>query len=58
MGKRYNEIQPDQQEFILNQKNLTHEQIARLIGKARSHITNMLRILKLPDKIKKYIASV
>src|SRR2546423_2416066 len=33
----------------------THEDIARIVGKSRSHITNMLRLLKLPEPVKAYI---
>ncbi|MGQ9464470.1 MAG: ParB/RepB/Spo0J family partition protein [bacterium] len=40
----------------LNKKfNLTHEQIAQLVGKERSTITNGLRLLTLPEKIKEYL---
>ncbi|MEO0184352.1 MAG: ParB/RepB/Spo0J family partition protein [candidate division WOR-3 bacterium] len=40
----------------LNKKfNLTHEQIAQLVGKDRSTITNVLRLLTLPEKIKEYL---
>jgi ParB family chromosome partitioning protein len=34
---------------------LTHDQIAQLVGKDRSTITNALRILVLPEKLKKYL---
>lgn len=34
---------------------LTHEQIAQLVGKDRSTITNALRLLSLPDKVKTYL---
>ncbi len=40
----------------LNKKfNLTHEQIAQLVGKERSTVTNVLRLLTLPEKIKEYL---
>ncbi|MCX7994973.1 MAG: ParB/RepB/Spo0J family partition protein [candidate division WOR-3 bacterium] len=40
----------------LNKKfNLTHEQIAQIVGKDRSTITNILRLLSLPEKIKEYL---
>jgi len=40
----------------LNKKfNLTHEQIAQIVGKDRSTITNVLRLLTLPEKIKDYL---
>lgn len=32
--------------------NMTQEQIAKKVGKNRSTVTNMLRVLSLPDKIK------
>jgi ParB family chromosome partitioning protein len=34
---------------------LTHEQIAQLVGKDRSTITNTLRLLSLPKKLKDYL---
>lgn len=33
----------------------THEEIANIIGKSRSHITNHFRILALPEKVKRYL---
>jgi ParB family chromosome partitioning protein len=33
----------------------THEDIARIVGKSRTHVTNMLRLLKLPEPVKAYI---
>jgi ParB family transcriptional regulator, chromosome partitioning protein len=33
----------------------SHEQIAKIVGKSRSHVTNTLRLLKLPDAVKAYI---
>jgi ParB family chromosome partitioning protein len=35
--------------------NYTHEDMARVTGKSRSHITNLLRLLALPDKIKECV---
>ena len=32
-----------------------HEEIARIVGKSRSHVTNTLRLLKLPEPVKAYI---
>jgi len=40
---------------ILETKKLTHEQLAQIIGKSRSHVTNSLRILKLPAEIQNAI---
>lgn len=37
--------------------NLTQEQIAQAVGKDRVTVTNILRLLKLPDKIQKYLIS-
>ncbi|MCC6776735.1 MAG: ParB/RepB/Spo0J family partition protein [Hyphomicrobiales bacterium] len=33
----------------------SHEDIAKIVGKSRSHVTNTLRLLKLPDPVKAYI---
>lgn len=42
----------------LNKKfGLTHDKIAQLIGKDRSTVTNMMRMLNLPERIRKYIAN-
>ena len=35
----------------------TQEQLAKELGKSRSHIANMLRILQLPDEIKALVAT-
>ena len=35
---------------LLDQNGYTHEEIASRVGKSRSHITNLLRILKLPEE--------
>jgi ParB family chromosome partitioning protein len=35
----------------------THEDMARVTGKSRSHITNLLRLLALPEKIKECVNS-
>jgi ParB family chromosome partitioning protein len=33
----------------------SHEDIAKIVGKSRSHVTNTLRLLKLPEPVKVYI---
>jgi ParB family chromosome partitioning protein len=33
----------------------SHEEIAGIVGKSRSHVTNTLRLLKLPEPVKAYI---
>jgi ParB family chromosome partitioning protein len=35
----------------------THDDIAKLVGKSRVHVTNTLRLLKLSDKVQAYIHS-
>ncbi|AMN38701.1 ParB/RepB/Spo0J family partition protein [Rhodoplanes sp. Z2-YC6860] len=37
--------------------NHTQEEIAKIVGKSRSHIANTLRLLNLPEKVKAYINS-
>jgi ParB family chromosome partitioning protein len=39
-------------ERLTKEFNLTQEEVAKKVGKERSTVTNMLRILTLPDKIK------
>jgi ParB family transcriptional regulator, chromosome partitioning protein len=34
--------------ILIDEKKLTHEKLSSTIGKSRSHITNIMRILKLP----------
>lgn len=41
---------------LIDKFKLKHEQIGIMVGKSRSHISNMLRILELESSIKKYIA--
>ena len=36
--------------------SLTHEQIAQRVGKSRTSVTNTLRLLNLPDQVKKSLA--
>jgi ParB family transcriptional regulator, chromosome partitioning protein len=35
----------------------SHESIAGIVGKSRSHVTNTLRLLKLPEPVKAYITA-
>ncbi len=37
--------------------NLTQEELAKKVGKSRSHITNMLGLLQLPEEVKDYITT-
>ncbi len=40
---------------LLHKKSYTHQKLARTLGKSRTHITNMLRILKLPSSVQNSI---
>lgn len=40
---------------LVNEFNYTHEEMARVTGKSRSHITNLMRLLALPEKIKAFV---
>ncbi len=42
---------------IIHSLNITQEDLARRIGKSRSHVTNMLGLLRLPLNVKKMINS-
>ena len=40
---------------LLDELSLTQEALAKRLGKSRSHITNMLGLLSLPEEVKNYI---
>lgn len=40
---------------LINEFSYKHEELASVVGKSRSHITNMIRMLSLPDSIKMMI---
>ncbi len=42
---------------LVNEFNYTHEDMARVTGKSRSHITNLLRLLSLPKKLKDCVSN-
>ncbi|MBB3973092.1 ParB/RepB/Spo0J family partition protein [Hansschlegelia beijingensis] len=42
---------------LMGQFSYTQEDLARVIGKSRSHIANTLRLLKLPDAVKEHLAN-
>ncbi len=44
-------------QMMIDDFNYTHEQLAISMGKSRSLVTNLLRLLKLPQKIHEYIAN-
>lgn len=37
---------------IMQAKNLTHEELAKVLGKSQSYVTNMIGILRLPEEVK------
>lgn len=41
---------------LVNEFNYTHEDMARVTGKSRSHITNLLRLLSLPQRLKECVS--
>lgn len=40
---------------LMNNLNLTQEEVAKRVGKSRSHITNLLGLLKLPEEVKEMV---
>ena len=40
---------------IMDTKGLTHEELAKVLGKSQSYVTNMIGLLRLPDEIKVFI---
>ncbi|MBR9983224.1 MAG: ParB/RepB/Spo0J family partition protein [Wolbachia endosymbiont of Homalodisca vitripennis] len=40
---------------LIDEFSYTHEELALILGKSRSHITNMIRMLSLPDGVKTMI---
>ena len=44
-------------EKLASEYNRTHEDIARMVGKSRTHVTNTLRLLKLPEAVRAYIVA-
>ncbi len=42
---------------LLTQFKRTQEDVAQAVGKSRSYITNMLRLLNLPDGVQEYLAT-
>jgi len=41
---------------LADQFNYSQNDLARVIGKSRSHVANTMRLLKLPDSVKSYLA--
>lgn len=42
---------------MLEKLNLTQEELAKRVGKSRSHITNILGLLRLPLEVQKYVSN-
>ena len=40
---------------LAREYNHSHEDIAKIVGKSRSHVANTLRLLRLPEPVKAYI---
>jgi ParB family chromosome partitioning protein len=43
-------------EALASEFDYGQDQIAKIVGKSRAHVSNMLRLLKLPDPVKVYLA--
>lgn len=44
-------------ENLINRFQYTQEQLAHRVGKSREHITNILRLLKLPEQVQNYVVN-
>jgi ParB family transcriptional regulator, chromosome partitioning protein len=42
-------------QMLASEYDHSHEEIARMVGKSRSHVSNTMRLLKLPKSVKAYI---
>ena len=42
---------------LSNEFKRSQDEIAKIVGKSRSHVANMMRLTKLPDDVQAYIAS-
>jgi len=40
---------------LLDEYHYTQDELSKIVGKSRSHVANMMRLLELPDKIKQMI---
>ncbi|GIM45884.1 stage 0 sporulation protein J [Collibacillus ludicampi] len=46
----------DAYQKLLDQFNLTQEELAKKVGQSRSHVANFLRLLNLPKEIRDYVS--
>ena len=44
-------------EKLIQRLGYTQEQLAHRVGKSREHITNLLRLLKLPEDVQEYVVN-
>lgn len=44
-------------ELMLNNLNITQEELSKKVGKSRSHITNMIGLLSLPNSVQDMVSS-
>jgi ParB family chromosome partitioning protein len=44
-------------QVLVNAYDHNHEDIAKMVGKSRSHVSNTMRLLKLPESVKAYITA-
>lgn len=42
--------------LLIEKQGLTQEEVAQKVSKSRSHITNLLRLLKLPEKVQNMVS--
>lgn len=42
-------------ERLMKSFNYTHEELSKIVGKSRSYITNILRLLNLPKDVRKFV---
>ena len=40
---------------IMETKNLTHEELAKVLGKSQSYVTNMIGLVRLPEEVKQMV---
>ena len=40
---------------IMETKNLTHEELAKVLGKSQSYVTNMIGLVRLPEEVKNMV---
>jgi ParB family transcriptional regulator, chromosome partitioning protein len=43
-------------EALMGEFSHSQDEVAKIVGKSRPHVANMLRLLKLPDTVKAYLA--